>query len=1026
MIRNLILFISVIFAVSLKGQEMSIYEQFLGKYDFTMIGNTMNTTFNGTSGPCVINTSSSANLNLLPDQTVVAAYLYWGGSGNNWSFDFDIKLNGTQIPSTRNFASNIAGRAVSGGFADVTDLVMATGNGTYTVTDFDLTSVIWEYCANGTNFGGWSILVVYSSEELTNNLVNIYDGFARVDSSNTTVQFELENLNILHLVGNKIAFLAYEGDANIQVQESLRVNGNIIGNPPLNPLNNVFNGTNSYTNSNTLYNMDIDFFDIGDGYTNIGDDSMIITLESHQDAVIIHNVVVVLNSEVPDATINIQTQTGICDERDVDVDYTVYNEIATDILPAGTEIAFYADDVLVGQSTTQNEIPIGGFETGNIVLTIPDSVPNNFILTASVDDDGTGNGAVIEFDEDNNTAEINILLGTTPTANAYPTVTQLCDSDFNGTEIFDLTTIGEQILGIQPDVSIAYYENQDDANAGNANTITNPENYSCQTGINTIWVRLADPADCNAVVSFDVIVNVGGEIEHNIPNIEACSLDEIIIGITTDLTVNDNAILGGNDPTLYTITYHHSQQDAETGSNPIPDPENYQNVSSPETIWVRLEGADDCAQYGSFELIYNPTPQAHTTIVEKCTSTQTVVFILQEINQSLVNNTAGLTFTYYATEDNAQNQINPLPNNYTPTETQVVIYARIENGEGCFSIVPVTLKIVLNYAEMDDIFPQCDSPYETSDGFAQFDLTSLNTQINNLLSYSNAEIKFYTTLANAESETNPIPNPEAYTNMTNPQTIFARAYEDGNQCAGTVRFQIQVLPVPSFEMETSLNFCSEEADKSFVFEGFFETYTWYNPSGQIISQQQEVNFDSAGIYTLEVTGSGMDCPAKREIEVVFYPTPEITNVLLSDNTASAQVAGGIPPLEYSINNGLSWNNTGIFPNLQPGDYEMIVRGANGCYSEVKKFSVLGITNFLSPNGDGINDYWEIRGMDAYPNATIKIFDRYGKIFVDKPLYSEFIWDGKYMGRNVPSGDYWFILTMDETYMITGHISVRNQ
>ena len=58
----------------------------------------------------------------------------------------------------------------------------------------------------------------------------------------------------------KIGFTAWEGDSNLAVNETLRVNGNIISNPPLNPEENAFNGTNSFTGSSQLYNMDLDFY----------------------------------------------------------------------------------------------------------------------------------------------------------------------------------------------------------------------------------------------------------------------------------------------------------------------------------------------------------------------------------------------------------------------------------------------------------------------------------------------------------------------------------------------------------------------------------------------------------------------------------------------------------------------------------------------------------------------------------------------------------------------------------------------
>jgi len=65
-------------------------------------------------------------------------------------------------------------------------------------------------------------------------------------------------------------------------------------------------------------------------------------------------------------------------------------------------------------------------------------------------------------------------------------------------------------------------------------------------------------------------------------------------------------------------------------------------------------------------------------------------------------------------------------------------------------------------------------------------------------------------------------------------------------------------------------------------------------------------------------------------------------------------------------------------------------------------------NFFTPNGDGYNDYWNIKGESSIFNAEsiISIFDRYGKLL--KQISPSGIgWDGKYNGKDLPSTDYWF-------------------
>jgi len=139
------------------------------------IGNTLNTLENGPNASCNILISSSADLNLTANQNVVAAYLYWAGSGNG---DFNITLNGISITAERTFSDALdANRVFFAAFADVTDIIVNQGNTSYTVSDFNLSGIIDPYCPTGTNFGGWAISIIYEDDNLPLNQLNVYDGF---------------------------------------------------------------------------------------------------------------------------------------------------------------------------------------------------------------------------------------------------------------------------------------------------------------------------------------------------------------------------------------------------------------------------------------------------------------------------------------------------------------------------------------------------------------------------------------------------------------------------------------------------------------------------------------------------------------------------------------------------------------------------------------------------------------------------------------------------------------------------------
>ena len=479
--------------LSLSAQDISLYQQFNGRYDYLAIGNTLNTEENGPFGPCTILTTSSAEFNLNSNQTVVAAYLYWAGSGIG---DFDIALNGTPITAERNFSDALdATRVFFAAFADVTDILISQGNGTFTISDFDLTTVIPPYCSTGTNFGGWAITIIYEDENLPLNQLNVYDGLQSVP---TFLSIDLENLNVLDNENAKIGFIAWEGDSSLAVNEQLTINGNVISNLPLNPANNAFNGTNSFTGLTNLYNMDIDVYDIQNNIE-IGDTSANITLTSGQDFVMINNIITVLNSQLPDATITIDDYVVNCGNNTIELVYTIRNINSTAVLPANTPIAFYLDGILIGQSQTVVDINIGESESNSIFLTIPEGSNPNLTIVGVADDDGNMAGTVTETNENNNStfAEIDLLV--VPDIINLPNLVG-CNEGFE-TSTYNLLE-GVESLNYN-DEDIAFYLSIEDLEE-ESNNISS-ENYNSQPTPQTIYVRL-EVAPCYEIYQFQLTV----------------------------------------------------------------------------------------------------------------------------------------------------------------------------------------------------------------------------------------------------------------------------------------------------------------------------------------------------------------------------------------------------------------------------------------------------------------------------------------------------------------------------------------
>jgi gliding motility-associated-like protein len=501
---TLLLYVFLAFGLTLvKAQDITLYSQFNGRYDFTFIGNTLNTVENGSGGTCSILTQSSANLNLLPTDIIESAYLYWAGSGTG---DFQVNLNGQSITASRQFTVTQPGpnRPFFSAFADITTQIKTTGNATYTVTDLDLTAVIADYCTNGTNFGGWAIVIVYKNSSLPLNQLNIYDGLQFIP---TAINITLNSLNVIDNQDAKIGFLAWEGDRNIANNESLKINGNPLSNA-LNPVNNAFNGTNSFTGATDLFNMDLDVYNIQNNIA-IGDVSATIQMTSNQDFVMINAIVTKLNSQLPDATVKTTNIAQACNSRQLNIDYTVSNLNSTNFLPSGTFTTFYANNIAIGTGQTSEAIPIGESRNYQITVSLPISIPKTFTLKCIVDDNN-GVASVTETNEANNFFTEEISLWLSPEFNALENLSSCNEGNTGGTFNFSAY---EELVKVDPAHVATFFENSIDANANN-NQILNTTNYIALTTPKTIFIRIEDE-NCYAVTSFSLLTKPCPPIIYN-------------------------------------------------------------------------------------------------------------------------------------------------------------------------------------------------------------------------------------------------------------------------------------------------------------------------------------------------------------------------------------------------------------------------------------------------------------------------------------------------------------------------------
>jgi gliding motility-associated-like protein len=78
-------------------------------------------------------------------------------------------------------------------------------------------------------------------------------------------------------------------------------------------------------------------------------------------------------------------------------------------------------------------------------------------------------------------------------------------------------------------------------------------------------------------------------------------------------------------------------------------------------------------------------------------------------------------------------------------------------------------------------------------------------------------------------------------------------------------------------------------------------------------------------------------------------------------------------------------------------------------------------NVFTPNGDGINDLWEIAGLNTYKKAEVKVYNGYGQLVFHASHFSP--WNGRYKNKPLPVGTYYYIIETGETKRLTGYVDI---
>lgn len=587
-----------------------------------------------------------------------------------------------------------------------------------------------------------------------------------------------------------------------------------------------------------------------------------------------------------------------------------------------------------------------------------------------------------------------------------------CEENLGGTANFDLTAAQSQFSS---DATLNFNYATSLSNLQNNILITNTTNFTNTSNPQIIYVAGYNANNCSNVI--ELTLNVLTVNRYSTTDFRKC--DDDFDGFV-NFNLNDkNSEINSLLPTdTYSFTYHATELDALNGINTIAS--NYTNTISPEQIiWVRAIGTSGCQKLISIKLIVSPRPVLTNSVLNNCKENLdgTANFNFIEAQPSFSSDNT-LTYNYATSALNLANGIY-ITNitNFTNTSNPQTIYAEATTVFGCKSLVELTINVLpVNSYTISD-FNKCDDDF---DGFVLFDLTEKEAEMNTILPSDTYTYTYYLSEIDALNDTNAISS--SFTNTLVPeQTIFVRA--QGTGCPHIISFKLIVLIKPYLVMTPIRGLCVGDTIVLNAGNGF-DSYLW--STGET---SQSIYVNTPGTYTITVENfyGTFSCSTTQTIQVVasdiaIINDVEVVDFTNNDNSLTIIYEGIGDHYEFSIN-GIDYQDSPVFENLESGIYTVYVKDKYGCGIVDTEVYVLMYPNYFTPNGDGINDYWNIKFSSKEPEMTVSIFDRYGKL-IKVLTGTSYGWDGTYNGEQMPSTDYWFLVNRKDGKEFRGHFSLK--
>lgn len=631
----------------------------------------------------------------------------------------------------------------------------------------------------------------------------------------------------------------------------------------------------------------------------------------------------------------------------------------------------------------------------------------------------------------------------------------------------DLTSVSNRISS-SSDVQFEYYKDENQARKGEiSNAVANPNTY--QTGVITtdgfytfdeVFVRVKDSKgiQCDSIAKIKIKVYPYIKVENQ--SVDICEYEPDATKSKINLWELSRSMLESNgipDQTRLNRMFNSLRiiyQDSkgveigrvEDTSGQIPNTlTDYEPPVGEKKVEIKVKfenKENGCGNEGTLTITQKETPRPQLIPQFVCDGDNNGKYddlLLKDLDPKIKDKSGHnyldqrvYEITYHEGYKKALNGTGVLDKNkyFNLSDS---IYCRIKNIQTeCIGITKIEFETNDPVELNDATLYACDGD---QDGYAYFQLPLVEHLFKN---QPNSTIRFYRTEKDANNAlkdeamgkpSKQIQEPELSNYKSKNGYVYVRVDNiDDDFCPSVAKVELipYISPTPPDEI---VYICPRYAATLDAGDDGYDQIRWYFKGKLVGTGQYLENVRDIGIYTVEHTkilNYNISCTTTHQIEVKLLEEPIIVELQQGKDYITV-IANGPAPLEYSIDK-INWQRSNTFTNLKQGIYTFYVRSvANSCDAITSKGIIFGINNVITPNGDNYNDAWRVCGLDLFKgeNSQVKIFDRYGKQVYEETSNTCFVWDGKHLGRNLPTSSYWYIITIADGREFTGWIMLRN-